>query len=306
MRVLIIGATGFTGSALIDYLSGRDDLDVTAVVHNTSASNIRKNIRYIKSSLHKLPALLAEQEPFDFIFHLARISGKRWGNIGRLLAGLSGSVANKRLLRTLKFYHSKARIVYLSGSLMYGHNPGKVSMETDKLHPAGFGRYYYHAERPLLNAIHNKDSNIIMLRAPWILGKGSWFTQLYEQHIRKHKTVPVYGDEERRMSLVTVEDCARMLWHYALNAPLTGVYNICTFNNLLYGDFIECISKAYKTEEVIHYDESTLLKMMDKTTVASICCEVLQGTNHNKLLNSYQPLFTNINIYLTQLAKKHD
>ncbi|HEY9176174.1 MAG TPA: NAD(P)-dependent oxidoreductase [Flavipsychrobacter sp.] len=306
MRILVTGSTGFTGSALLSYLSGIDGLDITAVVHKKSARTIHNNIRYVKSSLWTLPELLEQQAPFDAIFHLARISGKRWGNVGRLLAGLQGAITNKRILGALKRYHGNARLVYLSGSLMYGHNPGKVLVETDALNPTGFGKYYYYAERPLLNALRNDNScNIIMLRAPWILGKGSWFSQLYEQHIQSRKSVPVYGNENRRMSVIAVEDCAGMLWHYALSAPAPGIYNIYTFGDIVYSNFINSLAKAYRQAEITHYTEDDMLRVVDSTTTSSILCEVVLDTAHKELLNGYQPLFTDIDTYIAQLATQN-
>lgn len=304
MRVLVTGATGFTGSALTDYLSLLEDLDITAVVHKKPAKTINPNIRYISSSLSALPSFLSSQEPFDFIFHLARIPGKRWGNVGRLIAGWQGAIANKRILEAHKEYHPGAKLIYLSGSLMYGHKPGNTFVETDVLNPTGFGKYYYYAERPMLKALGSNNSNIIMLRAPWILGKGSWFSQLYEQHILKKKSVPVYGNENRRMSVITVEDCARILWHYALNAPHAGIYNIYTFEDVSYSRFIEGIAKAYRLTNMAHYNEEDMNRIMDKTTISSILCEVVLDTNHNDILKNYQPLFTDIDTYIAQLANQ--
>lgn len=305
MRILVTGATGFAGSVLLEYLSALEGLDITAIVHKKPAVFVSSNIRYVRSSLHALPGFLSKEEAFDVIFHLARISGKGWGNLGRLIAGLQGAIINRRILQAVKKHHGNARLVYLSGSLMYGHNPGKKFVETDELNPTGFGRYYYYAERPLINSISNDNSNTIMLRAPWILGKGSWFSQLYERHMLEKKSVPVYGNENRRMSVTTVEDCARMLWHYTLNAPHAGIYNIYTFGDVSYSSFIEGIVKAYPQTGKTLYTQTDMQRIMDKTTTSSILCEVVLDTNHKELLNSYQPLYTDIDTYITQLAKQN-
>lgn len=304
MRVLVIGASGFAGAALIDHLAGIRGISITAIVHRTQPRNQPADIRFVSSSQQKLPALLPQLGEFDYIFHLARIPGRKWGNAGRVLAGMQGYFANKRLLRTLNSFGDNARLVYLSGSLMYGHNPGKTVLETNRVSPAGFGKYYHLAELPLLQAIKRGCNNIIMLRAPWILGNGSWFKQLYTRHIQQHASVPAYGSPGRRMSVITVEDCAGMLWHYATNTNAAGVYNIYTFHNILYSSFIQSVSNAFGLTAITQYDEQKMRQTMDNTTVDSVCCEVVLGTNHEELLNGYVPLYPDLDDYLTQLAKK--
>lgn len=303
MRILVTGASGFAGSALIKYLVGINNADITAIVHKTPVQVSHQHIRYVQSSIEDLPAFLKGEPEFDYIFHLARIPGKRFGNIGRILAGLQGARANKKILKAISGKGCKTRLVYLSGSLMYGHQPGKTSVEADSLHPAGFAKYYHLAEKPLLKAISNNTANIVMLRAPWIVGNGSWFAKLYEEHVLKQKKVPIYGNPDRHMSLISVDDCAGMLWHYATNAQASGIYNIYTVGKLSYMQFLNYIAKAYDTENYIAYNEEKMLKFADKTTVDSICCEVVLDTQYKDLLNSYKPIHNNPEIYIAQLAQ---
>lgn len=305
MKFLILGATGFVGNSLLIYLKGIGQVDITAVVHSTKPDKYYDGVNYITAALEDISYELLHKGSYDYIFHLARIPGNRFGNLGRRLAGYKGANANKRLLRIINTLPIKPKIIYLSGSLMYGHNPGHIKDEKDDLRPAGFARYYFHAEKPLLGAINNGSQQVMMLRAPWIIGEGSWFKQLYTQYITKNHTVPVYGNANRKMSLITVEDCAAMLYHYAFNASFGKVYNIYGWQDIVYSDFINLISAAYGCTEKKQYTESDMLSVMDKTTVSSICCEIVLGTIHKDVLDKYNYIDNDLGGYINKLVNGH-
>ncbi|MCB0699565.1 MAG: NAD(P)-dependent oxidoreductase [Chitinophagales bacterium] len=300
MRVLIIGASGFTGSRLLKLLSVNGEVHVTAIVHNKLA-DIYPGVEYHEASLTSISYTFLERGAFDYIFHLARISGKRLRDFGRYAAGLKGKSANRKLLANISRLPKQPKLIYLSGSLMYGTNKTPVK-ESARLLPEGFAKYYVHAERPILDELKSGNKNVMMLYAPWILGNGSWFEQVYKSYMRMKKAVPVYGDPQRMMSLITVEDCAGMLWHYATHADYGRTYNIYTVQQLRYRDFISKVGKACDTEGTDVYSKQQLRSIMDKTTTNSICCEVVLGTEHEDLLKSYEMKNPDIDEYLKTLC----
>lgn len=302
MRVLIIGATGFVGKALTKYLSDIAGIHSTALVHKQEPGEQYNGISYVQKSLQQIDYQWLSGQQFDYIFHLARIPGKRWGDTGRYLAAKRGARANKKLLIAIEQLSKKPKLIYLSGSLMYGHIPGEKATEQNILNPAGFARQYIHAEEPILKAIKNGNNNIMMLRAPWILGDGSWFMQLYANYILQKKVVPAYGDKDRMMSIITVEDCAAIMWHYAYKAEYSRIYNIYT-HQMQYSDFIRTIAAAYDCDKEQHYSATQMLNSMDKTTQNSILCEVVLDTTYPEILNNYQPVHSDLNKYLKQLAE---
>lgn len=306
MRILVLGAAGFTGSALLQHILQIEGVAVTAMIHSKAPVVVADNVSYVTSSLQDIDYGFLQKGDFDYIFHLARISGKRFGNIGRWWAGKQGAKANTRLLKNIARLQKKPKLIYLSGSLMYGNRPGENVTENEPLKPTGFARFYYLAEKPLLNAIETDNENIMMLRAPWIIGNGSWFAQLYSSHIHKQHTVPVYGNTERKMSIITVEDCAGMLWHYANHAAYGKVYNIYTRQCVGYNDFINKIAASYNCSNYKTYTEEDMVQITDTTTCNSVCCEVVLSTVYQEMLDSYQPLFTNLETYIAQLATVND
>lgn len=171
---------------------------------------------------------------------------------------------------------------------MYGNCGKRVVPETANPNPVGYAKYYYQAEEPFLKSIL-RGKNVIMLRAPWVIGNGSWFQFLYKKPVLETGELPMYGDSGRVMSLITVEDCAALLIYYAMNAQ-PGIYNIYS-HQMIYADFLELIRKSSK--RVVDISPS---KRLDRTTINSICTEIILGTNYPDLLNAYKlknPLLDN-------------
>lgn len=306
MRVLLIGATGFIGNELLHFLVQQEGVYIDAMVHKTLPQKKLNGVNYLKLSYTDIDVPLLQQGNYDYIFHLGRISVKKSGNIGRRYAGIKGRRANKKLLSNINSLDKKPKLIYLSGSLMYGDNGKQLVDEDTSLSPTGFAKYYYTAEQPFLEAIDNGATNIILLRAPWVLGLGSWFEQIYLQHIYKTKAIPAYGDEDRAMSIITVEDCAAMMWHYAQHSNKGGVYNIYTFQKIILKDLINLISNTTGIKDITNYTEQALRKMADNTTKASILCEVLLSTKHQDLLNTYTPLHPNLECYIANTIKNYE
>src|SRR5690606_37678295 len=133
------------------------------IIHNRQPL-VKYDIEYVNASLPNIDYNFLEKGNFDYIFHLARIPGKGFGDMGRRFAGLQGAIANRKLLTTLKKLRRMPKLIYLSGSLMYGHRPGYSFTEAEKIQPTGYARYYYHAEQPILNAMYQGNMQIMMLR----------------------------------------------------------------------------------------------------------------------------------------------
>ncbi|MEZ5017822.1 MAG: NAD(P)-dependent oxidoreductase [Flavipsychrobacter sp.] len=306
MRILLIGATGFIGSALLDFLALKQEVQIDALLHKSIPQKKLDGVRYKTLSYTHIDLSFLQEGNYDYIFHLGRISVKKSGNIGRWYAGKKGRKANENLLQNIDKLPKKPKLIYLSGSLMYGDHQKKLMDEDTPLSPTGFAKYYYKAEQPFLDAIKNGAENIILLRAPWVLGLGSWFDQIYLNHIDKNGSAPIYGDKDRAMSIISLEDCAGMLWHYAQNAEKGGVFNIYTYQKVLLKDFVNLTAKAAGVNKVEHYPKYTLKKMADKTTIRSILCEILLDTKHKDIFNAYTPLYQDLEDYIIYTIKKYD
>jgi len=218
-HILVLGGTGFVGSAVMHaLLQGASDVRISMLVHRRAPTIEDASVHVLQGSLGELDLKQLMRAPSTHVVHMARLSGTSpWR---RTLAGLRGALANMRMLEGLRRLPVPPRILYVSGSLMYGSRGESWVDERTPLQPTSFARSYVPGERPLLRYQASGALPVMMVRPPWILGKGSWFQTFYATPMMREGRVPCYGAGQNWMSLLHVEDCARLILGCACSARL--------------------------------------------------------------------------------------
>lgn len=235
-KVLLIGGSGFIGSAVLKALQSQSLL-VHALWHNSPVQHneisiIRGDVRdFDWNSLSFIP---------DIIIHCGRISGRNW--LDRWLAGWQGAEAHKRLIAWLYQFESPPKLVFVSGTLVYGSNGDATIDEDAPVNPIGFQKFYARAEQPFLKSLQTTNLSINIVRAPWVLGNASWFKQFYVKHITDKGYIPVFGDGENIMSVVHIDDCARFILQVALTPTEPGVINMAVLEPVKQREFCKTLS----------------------------------------------------------------
>jgi len=117
MTLLITGAAGFTGRALIQYLVSKGEQDICGLVHRIQPDP-NNNIRYIEGDLldqKRIQKIITDVQP-DRIIHLA---GTQKGSLQDLLT--TNIVATQNLLAAAHSIKEPCRIVIVSSSAVYGY-----------------------------------------------------------------------------------------------------------------------------------------------------------------------------------------
>jgi nucleoside-diphosphate-sugar epimerase len=149
----------------------------------------------------------------DTLIHLARLGGS--GRVRRSIASRRGRGANQRLVDWLTAHAPDTKVIYVSGSLVYGDR-GEVDVdENASLDPTAFAREYVRAEYPWMDAQREGALPITIVRPPWVVGPGSWFHAYYVRPALRDGGVPLYGSGDNWMTLLDVEDCAGAIVHLA-------------------------------------------------------------------------------------------
>ena len=142
----------------------------------------------------------------------------------------------ERLCGAVRNATTPVHVVAVHGSLSYGCQGENEIKPGDDLHPVGFAEAYALAEGPL-RQFAEAGGQASVFRAPWVLGSGSWYAQMYA----KGPSVPVLGRGHQWMSLVTVEDLAVQIWE-AVMTQQRGVIHPTLLHRCRQADFARTVS----------------------------------------------------------------
>ena len=115
---------------------------------------------------------------YDCIIVAARANSADPKSRTELSIRASKSFAN--LIEAITKHSDQKYLLVVNGSLSYGERGDDLVDPDDNIHPIGFAKSYSIAEKPFIE-YRRKEGRIGIIRAPWVLGNGSWFTQMYLQ-----------------------------------------------------------------------------------------------------------------------------
>lgn len=160
MRLLVTGASGFTGTALLRFLHGMKDVQVTAITRDASHASPDDGVNWITADLldkKELCRLLAVVRP-DAVIHLA---GLNRGSPEELF--LANVFVTRNLFDAIAVTCPSCRILVASSSAVYGYpGPGPITEESPFQPVAEYGSSkaagdllasMYHREKGLCIAI---------------------------------------------------------------------------------------------------------------------------------------------------------
>ncbi len=296
-NVLLIGGSGFIGSS-VAYQLAAEGVKLSALYHKNPPEP--NGVRQLKGDFRKFDWTALEDDLPGVIIHSGRISGRT--TPGRWLAGWQGAWANQRLVKWMESLKNPPRLVYVSGTLVYGSNGTRPVHEDAPLAPTGFQKYYLRAEYPLLNAAKTSQLPLYIARAPWVLGAGSWFRQFYWRQIQRQGEVPLFGDGENLMSIIHVSDSGRLINHIAKHSAKPGVVNMAVQKPVTQKMFCTTLSDLTGVP-VKSYSLETLRRKYGKT-VAEALSFSLNPVSDRTELESFKPNFPTLSETLADVIQK--
>ena len=250
----VTGGSGFIGSRIIK--SSPSNIRALVYRKEVESENIDRVHGDFLSGEHLFEKWI---DGVDAIIHTARPSSRNI--LGRYWIARRTRKANTSMVSVVKESTITSTLL-MHGSLSYGHR-GDDLVHTDSiLNPVGYAKAYSIGERPWVDYLHS-GGGVKIVRAPWVLGPGSWFEMLYCE-----EKIPVFGDGSQWMSLVSVESLADFTWSVLSDEP--GVYHPPLLYRCRQSDFAKIVSEIRGVGTSV-VSRSGLTRKFGKMATDSIC-----------------------------------
>jgi nucleoside-diphosphate-sugar epimerase len=244
-----------------------------------------EDVNLVVDSLTHLDLSWLEIFEPDTIIHVARLGGS--GRVRRWVASRRGRAANQRLVDWLSAHAPTTRVVYVSGTLVYGDRGDVDVDERSSLHPTAFAREYIRAEYPWMDAQREGALPVTIVRPPWVVGPGSWLHAHYVRPARHRGEVPVYGSGENWMTLLDVEDCAGAILHLAEHArPPMTVNLLAPGQWTRQREFADALA-GLLSARILHVDPHDRRLIRDRAVGEALTFSLRATTSHPGALDGY-------------------
>jgi len=285
-RVLLLGGTGFIGAHLLRALRSVDGVRIMMVAHRRVPYRALEDVNLVVDSLTRLDLSWIERFEPDTILHAARLGGS--SPLKRRIAAHRGRRANRRLAEWLVSHAPDTRVVYVSGTLVYGSHGDADVDERTPLRPIAFARDYVRAEEPWIAAQDEGSLPVTIVRPPWVVGPGSWFHAHFVRPGLENGGVPLYGSGDNWMTLLDVEDCAGAIVHLAAQPDPPATINLfAPDQRTRQRDFVETLAGLLRVP-VRPVASAGAGRVRDRATSEALTSSLRAGTRHFEALGGYR------------------
>lgn len=289
--IWVLGATGYVGKHLVEALlkkhQDNPNVEIVTVGHQRIEPMIMERTHFLMMPLSAIDPKWFDRYPPSTIFHCARMAGST--DRKRFRAARKGERANRRLKAMLIALPKKPKVVYCSGTLMYGNSETPV-LEGAVERPIAYARAYERAERPWKEP--SADLDVRIAYPAWILGADSWFEAFYLKPATLKGIVWQIEDGQALMNVVHVKDVAGQLIHIASHGENGERYNIFGGPAIKQGDFARLIASALK-KELAAVSKKELVASYGKTNTEALCSNIPVGTKHHQWKALYNLNYSN-------------
>ena len=294
--VILIGGSGFLGKHLLTELL-KSNYKVYVTVNKTNIKGSGK-LNIIRGGINALNSEILKEIAPTKIFHCARPSVPRLRKTGRVISGYIAYFNNSRLLKNIENSCIQTDLLFASGSLAYG-NSTQPHYETSAINPISYSKQYIRGEKPLLKAISSSGVNVKVLRFPWLIGNGSWFKWFYLKNINENNSIPLFGNGNNKMSILSVIDAARLMALYSDNSVGNGIYNIFNPNSTTQKVFVEKVKEKFNCDIT---DYKNIYPSLEAAAMEAFFSNITVDTSMKKIMNKYH--FITLDQSLISISKE--
>lgn len=280
MRILVTGATGFVGGHLMEYLSGKEDVEIYGVYRSTAPASSTPVKEYVQLDLcdyNAVRAAVARIMP-DQIYHLAGFAAPGQADSKRLEVFRSNVVTGVNLLEALAVEKPDGRFLFVSSSEVYGIiDPAGNPVDERRL-PAPINAYaaskysfevmcgyyakntplYVMVARPFNHTGPGQNENFVAPR---------FAMQIARMEAGMQKPPMITGYLEARKDFLDVRDVVSAYTALMEKGERGGVYNICSGKSISIREIAETLRGLSKIPDVDIVVDERLKRKAEHTEV---------------------------------------
>lgn len=257
MRKLVVtGASGVVGSALLEVAARHSDVSVLALSRRENPDEGRENIQWAETDYSE-ESLMALLQDADAVVHLAGIKGTI-----KELEGYDEDMRMTKALLKASAANGIRTFIYASSRLVYG-DPDRIPW-TEGMSPSPRSAYGLNKVRcEELCAKYSEECGLrtIIVRIAQVLSEADNMRNMvnvFRELARGKKQITVMGKSVARRQYIYSRDLAEIIWKlvgsegsgsYIVNAGMEKAYT-----NL---EIAEAFNAAYGNTEPVKYDDST-------------------------------------------------
>ena len=195
MRVLVTGATGYIGSAVVEELANHGH-HVLAFVREGKKIPARANVEAVYGDVRDAASLNAAVRKSEAVIHTAASFGPDMAQVDQAAVDV--------ILKTAA--EGKQRFIYTSGIWVLGNTGAKPADENTPLHPIPLVAWRVQHEEQVKAAAKSFPTAVI--RPAMVYGRGRGVPAMFFQTVAEKGAVTVVGDGENHWPMVHVDDLA--------------------------------------------------------------------------------------------------
>ncbi len=280
--VIVIGGSGFLGTELVSTLLKKKYR--VYVTQNKTIINVKPRLVVINGGINAITVKRINEINPVAIYHCGRPTFARFRKYGRKLAAIKANWLNRILLKRIKYSGTKAPLLFASGSLAYG-NSNNPHDESANPNPISYAKQYLYGEKPILEAVKLSDPRVMVIRFPWLLGDGSWFSWFYKSNIIDSNSIPLFGDGSNKMSIIDLSDAAELLVKYAESDLLGNVYNIFSPLSITQYQFLQLLKQ--QSGSVVVDNRKLYSKGLEAAVNEAFTSSIMLKSKYMSILNKH-------------------
>ncbi|MGP6159738.1 MAG: NAD-dependent epimerase/dehydratase family protein [Vulcanimicrobiaceae bacterium] len=234
MDVLIIGATGYVGTALDESLKAQGHRTVGVVRSDMAKFKLQaRGTAFVKGDAAKPQSLIEPAKKADAVVYCPQITDADAHSVGlNALRAIARALAG-----------TEKTFVYTSSAWVYGSTGGTMATEDSQPNPPGMVARRLELERMTLNMTKIGIRGLVV-RPGIAYGRGAGIPAMFVQSARERRAATMVGDGSNRWATIAVEDLGDLMARVLVAGRPGRAYNAINDDTYTVNEIAEAASRG--------------------------------------------------------------